>query len=82
MSIEEFNTDGVVVSDGAFLASFRLMVDVGGVRTWHYYGTPVPGEMVGNVPTQQHDAVAVQLVDFTSAAYDVARQIAVDGLNQ
>lgn len=81
MSIEEFNTDGIALDNGAFLASFRLLVDAGGQRTWHYYGTHVPGELIDGVPTMQHDAVEVQLADFASAAYDVARQIAVDGLS-
>ena len=81
MSIEEFNTDGIALDNGAFLASFRLLVIVDGQKTWHYYGTVVPGELIGLVPTAQHNAVIVQLADFADAAYGVARQIAVDGLS-
>lgn len=81
MSIEEFNTDGLIIDNGAFLASFRLKVRLADQSlVWHYYGTPVPGDMLNGVPTVQHDAVGLQLGDFSSAAYDAARQVAVDEL--
>lgn len=83
MNIEEFNTDGIALTNGAFLASFRLKVRLADQSLiWHYYGTPVPGDILNGVPTVQHDAISVQLGDFSSAAYDVARQIAVAALNQ
>lgn len=82
MNIEEFNTDGIVLDNGGFLASFRLKVSDGnGFRTWHYYGTPVLGDTLNSVACIQHDAVTVQLGDLSGAAYDIARQSAVDGLN-
>lgn len=81
MSVEEFNTDGISVVNDEFVVKFRLLVIVDGEKTWHYYGTVVPGESISGVPTMQHDAVTVQLADFASAACDVARGIAVDGLS-
>lgn len=81
MSIEEFNTDGLIIDNGAFLASFRLKVLYSDqTMIWHYYGTPVPGDTLNGIPTMQHDAIALQLADFSSAAYDAARQVAVDAL--
>lgn len=83
MSIEEFNTDGLTLDNGAFLASFRLKVRLPDQSfQWHYYGTPVPGPMLNGIATVQHDAVTVQLNDFTSTAYDLARDIAVSGLQE
>ncbi len=80
MSVEEFNTDGITLDNGAFVASFRLKVSQSGAFTWHYYGTPAPGDLLNGVPVIQHDAITLQLADFSSTAYDMARQVAVDAL--
>ena len=81
MNIEEFNTDGLAISNGGFLASFRLKVQANdNSRTWHYYGTPVPGDFLNGIPCFQHDAISIQLIDLSGFAYDAARQMAVDAL--
>ena len=83
MNIEEFNYSGLpTIDNGGFLVSFQLKVrNEDNSLTWHYYGTPVPGDFLNGVPCVQHDAVMVQLADLSSYAYDTARQFAIDGLS-
>lgn len=86
MNVLEFNTDNCVLSNGTYVASFRLLVETGIApdteRTWHYYGTLVPGASINGVPAIQHDAVTVLLdtPDLVSAALFMAKDIAVAAL--
>lgn len=84
MDIVEFNTDSCVLSGGAYLASFRLLVEIVGVRTWHYYGTTIPGATINGVPAIQHDAVQVlfNTEELKSAAFSLASTMARDELSQ
>lgn len=83
MSIEEFNHSGLpTIDNGGFLVSFQLKVrNEDNSLTWHYYGTPVPGDFLNGVPCVQHDAVVVQLADLSDHAYDTAREAAVAELS-
>lgn len=59
MNVLEYNPSSIVLDNGAYVASFVLLVEVDSIRTWHYYGVPVPGEFVNGHPTVQHDPETV-----------------------
>lgn len=83
-NILEFNPEACVLSNGAYVASFNLLVEEGtapnAVRTRHYYGTLIPATVPGGYQAQQHDAVPVLLEtsELVEAALNLARQAAVD----
>lgn len=83
MNILEFNTQACVLDNGAYVASFELLVEVGespnSVRTRHYYGTLIPGVVPGGYPAEQHDAVTVLLesTNLIDVAFMTAKDQAV-----
>ena len=87
-TIIEFNfgSNACVLSNGAYAASFDLLVETGTapdtVRTRHYYGTLKPDVIPGGYTAVQHDAVIVLLEtpDLVSAAVNLARDIAAAAL--
>lgn len=83
MNVLEFNTDACILSNGAYVASFSLLIEVGtapdNVRTRHYYGTLIPGIVPGGYQAVQHDAVTVLLEtpDLLALAQTIAKDQAV-----
>lgn len=65
MNVLEFNTDACILSNGAYVASFNLLIETGTapstVRVRHYYGTLIPAIVPGGYQAEQHDAVTVLL---------------------
>lgn len=83
MNVLEFNTDTCILSNGAYVASFNLLIETGTApnttRTRHYYGTLIPAVVPGGYAAVQHDAVTVLLEtpDLLSLAQNIAKDQAV-----
>lgn len=88
INVPEMHTGNCVLSNGAYVASFHLLVETGTElplqRTWHYYGTLVPGPSINGVPTVQHDAVPVLLEtpELVTMALYMAKDIAQAALTE
>lgn len=82
MNVLEFNPDETILVNGAYLNSFRILVDVSGARTWHYYGTLIPGSSIAGVPAVQHDAITIHLdtPDLVDSSRLLAKDAAVAAL--
>lgn len=82
MNVLEFNSGECVLVNGAYMASFNMLVEIDGVRTRHYYGTLIPQTVPGGYPAVQHDAVMVLLEtsDLLAMALQIAQQIAANAL--
>lgn len=82
MNILEFNPGACVLGNGVYLTSFVLLVEVGAIRTWHYYGTLVPSEFIDGIPAVQHNAIQVNLdnLDLVESAQRLGKDSALAAL--